>query len=84
MIWVDDTVNQKLLRIVAKNFPETHTDMYGLMVVFDPTRATQVSRGRNEGMNFGNVYVKSGTAGDGDHGSDGGTGRTFECWRWGR
>ena len=49
--------------------------MYGLMVEFEPTRATPVSGGRNEGMNFGNVAVESGTARDGDHGSGGGTWR---------
>ena len=42
--------------------------MYGLMVASEPTRATEVSRGRNEGMNFGNVAEKPGTRGDGDHG----------------
>ena len=30
-----------------KNYPKTLTGMYGLMVVFDPTRATAVSGGRN-------------------------------------
>ena len=57
--------------------------MYGLMVEFDPTRPTPVSGGRNEGMNFGNVTVESGTGGDGDHGGSGGTGRNIECWRCG-
>ena len=37
--------------------------MYGLMVAFEPTRVTPVSGGRKEGMNFGKVAVKSGTAG---------------------
>ena len=42
-------------------YPKTLTDMYGLMVAFDPTRATAVSGGRNEGMNFGNVAAEPGT-----------------------
>ena len=37
--------------------------MYGLMVAFDPTRATAVSRGQNEGMNFRNVTAEPGTRG---------------------
>ena len=41
-----------------KNYPKTLTDMYGLMVAFDPTRATAVYGGRNEGINFGNVADK--------------------------
>ena len=53
--------------------------MYGLMVAFEPTRATPVSGGCNEGMHFGNVAVESITAGDGGHVSGGGTGRKFEC-----
>ena len=57
--------------------------MYGLMVAFEPTRATRVSGGSNEGLNFGNVVIKSGTEGDGDHGSGSGTGRKLECWRCG-
>ena len=51
-----------------KNYPKTLTDMYGLMVAFDPTRATAVSGGRNDGMNFGNVTDEPGTEGEGDHG----------------
>ena len=47
-----------------KNYPKTLTGMHGLMVVFDPTRATPVSGGRNEGLNFGNVAVESKTAWD--------------------
>ena len=54
--------------------------MYGLMVAFDPTRATPVSRERNKDMNFGNLAVESGNTGDGDHGGDSGTGRKLECW----
>ena len=30
-----------------KNYPKTLTDMYGLMVAFEPTRPTAVSGGRN-------------------------------------
>ena len=51
--------------------------MYGMMVAFDPTRATAVSGGRNEGMNFRNVAVKPGTGGDGDHGGSGATARNI-------
>ena len=51
-----------------KNYPKTLTDMYGLMVAFDPTRATAVSGGRNEGIHFGNVAAEPGTKWDGDHG----------------
>ena len=46
-----------------KNYPKTLTDMNGLMVAFEPTRATAVSGGRNEGMNFGNVATEPGTGG---------------------
>ena len=67
-----------------KNYPKTLTDMYGLIVAFEPTRATAVSGGRNEGMNFGNVAAKPGTRGDGDHGGGSATARKIECWRcWG-
>ena len=31
------------------------TDMYGLMVVFDPARAAPVTVGHNEGLNFSNM-----------------------------
>ena len=31
------------------------TDMYGLMVVFDPTRVAAVTGGHNKGLKFGNV-----------------------------
>ena len=51
-----------------KNYPKTLTEMYGLMVDFEPTRYTSVSGGRNGGMNFGNVAAEPGTEGDGDHG----------------
>ena len=56
------------------------TDMYGLMVAFDPTRVTLVSGGHNEGLNFGSVAVESKTAGDRDHDIGGGMGRKIECW----
>ena len=46
--------------------------MYGLMLAFKATRATPVSGVRNEGLNFGNMAVESGTAGDVDHVSGGG------------
>ena len=39
------------------------TDMCRLMVDFDPTRATVVSWGRNEGMNVGNMVAEPGTEG---------------------
>ena len=39
--------------------------MYGLMVVFEPTRPTAVYGGRNEGINFGNVTVEPETGGSG-------------------
>ena len=35
------------------NYTRNLTDMYGLIVVFDPTRATPVFGGRNEGLNLG-------------------------------
>ena len=49
--------------------------MYGIMVVFDPTRATPVSGGRNEGLNFGNMVADSETTGDEYRGGSGGIGR---------
>ena len=57
--------------------------MYMLMVVFDPKNTTPVYRDWKEGMNFGNVAVKYGTRGDGDHGGSCGKGRKLECWRFG-
>ena len=57
--------------------------MYGLMVAFEPTRVTPVSGWINEGMNSGKVAAESGTLGERDHGSGGGTGRKLECWRCG-
>ena len=66
-----------------KNYPKTLTDMYGMMVAFEPTRATKVSGGRNKGINFGNVASKPGTGGDGDSGGGGATARKIECWHCG-
>ena len=63
-----------------KNYLITLTDMYRLMVAFEPTRATAVSGGRNEGMNFGNVAAKPGTKGYRDHGGFSATTRKIECW----
>ena len=56
--------------------------MYGLMVEFDPTRATPVAGGCNEGLNFGNVVADSKDTGTGDTGG-GGSGRKLECWHCG-
>ena len=64
-----------------KKHPKTLTDMYGLMVAFEPTRPTAVSGGRNEGMNVWNVTVKPRTGVDGDHGGSGGTARKIEYYR---
>ena len=61
-------------------YPKTFTDMYRLLVAFEPTRPTLADERRNKGMNFGNVAVESGNRGDGDHGGSGGTCRKFECW----
>ena len=66
-----------------KNYPKTLTDIYGLMVAFDPTKATAVSGGRNKGMNFGNVTAEPGTEGGRDHGGFSYTTRKIECWRCG-
>ena len=53
--------------------------MYGIMVAFEPMRATPVSRGRNEGLNLRNVDAKSETTGYRYHGGGGGIGRNLEC-----
>ena len=66
-----------------KKYPKTLTDIYGLMVVFETTRSTLVSGGRNKGMNLGNVAIEPGTGGDRYHGGGGGTVRNIECWRCG-
>ena len=47
-----------------KNYAKSLTDMYGLMVAFDPTRAAPVSGGHNEGLNFGNVAIESEITGE--------------------
>ena len=53
--------------------------MYGLMMVFEPTRATPVAGSCTKGMNFGNVVAKSEGTGNGDTGGRGGAGRKMEC-----
>ena len=53
--------------------------MFGLMVAFNTTRVTPVSGGRNEGLNFRNVAVKSKTTGVMNHGSGGSIGRKIDC-----
>ena len=53
--------------------------MYRLMVAFDPTKATLVDGGRNEGLNFGNVVADSEGIGNGDLGGGGGAERKMEC-----
>ena len=50
--------------------------MYGLMVAFDPTRATPVAGGHKEGLKFGNVVANSKDSGTGDTG-----GRGNGAWR---
>ena len=67
-----------------KKYPKTLTDMYSLMVAFDPTRATPVSGGRSEGLNLWNLAVESKTTGNREHDSGSGIGRNIECWRCGR
>ena len=66
-----------------KNYPETITDMYGLMVAFETTRATAVSGGQNEGIHFRNVAAEPGTGGDRDHDGGCATARKIECWHCG-
>ena len=66
-----------------ENYPNTLTDMYGLMVAFETTRATAVSGGRNKGMNFGNVAAEPGTGGDRGHVGDSATAIKIDCWRYG-
>ena len=61
------------------NYPNTLTDMYRLMMAFDPTRATPVAGGRNEGMNFRNVVADSEDTGTRDTGRVSGAWRTLEC-----
>ena len=66
-----------------RNYPKTLSDMYRWMVAFEPTRATPVARGRNEGLNFGNVVADSEGTGNGDTSGGIGTGRKLECWHFG-
>ena len=66
-----------------KNYPKTLTEIYKLMVALYPTRPTAVSRGRNEGMNFGNVAVEPGTRRGGNHGGGDCRVRNIECWNCG-
>ena len=54
--------------------------MYGLMVAFEPTMETLVARGRNIGLNFGNVVANSKVTGYRYYGGGGGTGRRLEFW----
>ena len=57
--------------------------MYGLMVMFEPTRATPLAGGRNKGLNFGNMVANSKTTGDRDNGGVGGIEINMECWKCG-
>ena len=58
-----------------RNYQRTITDMYRLMVVFYPMRATPVARGRNEGLNFWNVVSDSKGTGNGDPGGGSNAGK---------
>ena len=62
-----------------RNYPRMLIDMYMLMLAFFPTRATAVARGRNKGLNIGNVVNDSKVTGDRDRGSGGGIGRKMDC-----
>ena len=42
-----------------KNYPKTATEIYALMVAFEPTRVVPVSGVFNEGINFGNVTTEN-------------------------
>ena len=66
-----------------RKYPINITTMYGLMVEFEPTKATPVAGGRNEVPNFRNVVANSETIGDGDNVGGGGIGRNMECWNCG-
>ena len=57
--------------------------MYGLMVAFEPTMETLVARGRNIGLNFGNVVANSKVTGYGYHGGCGSIGIKLEFWNCG-
>ena len=45
--------------------------MYGLMVALKLMRVAAVTRGHNEGLNFGNVATYTKAGGSGDFGSGG-------------
>ena len=64
-----------------RKYPRTLTDMYGLMVVLELTRATPVAGTRNGGMNFRNVVADSEGTGNIDSISGGGVGRKLGCWK---
>ena len=57
--------------------------MCGVMVEFEPTRVTPVTRGRNEGLNFVNVVANSKGKGNGDPGGVGIAGRKLKCLNYG-
>ena len=58
--------------------------MYGLMVALKPTRVASVTRGHNEGLNFGNVVTYTKAGGASDFGSGGNsTGRKIVFWNCG-
>ena len=62
-----------------KNYPRISTNVYRLIVAFDPMGVTPVAGGCNEGLNFGNVVAYFNGTGNRDHGGDGGTGIKLEC-----
>ena len=55
-----------------KNYPKILTDMYDLMVAFEPTGVMPVARGHNEGINFVRTATKNEDKGGGDVGRGGG------------
>ena len=67
-----------------RNYLNTLTDMYSLMVAFETTRLAVATRGHNEGLNFGNVatYTRAGGARDVDRGGNG-SGIKIESWNCG-
>ena len=73
----NDYANQQL------NYPKALTDMCRLMVAFGPTRETPVARGRNAGLNSGNVVANSKGTENGDTGGGGSIGRKLEYWHCG-
>ena len=66
-----------------RNYPRNLTNMYGLMVAFDPERVTPVAGGCNDGLHFGNEVANSEGTWNGDHGGCGGTWRKLDCWHFG-